>query len=101
MLPYSPIDPGPVPVPPRRVNGGWFTGEPFVAGAAWGNVPVTPDVAGLMANLASANPPPMGPAMAAAIGYTRPGNNTVNIPGVFEAYDPKNYGTMMCLRDLA
>jgi hypothetical protein len=39
--------------------------------------------------------------MAAAIGYTRPGNNTVDIPAVFEAYDPKNYGPMTCLRDLA
>lgn len=98
MLPYSYIEPGPVPVPPKRANGGWFTGEPFAPGAAWGSVAVTPDVPGMAANLASANPPPMGAAMATAIGYTRPGNNTVDASAAFVPYDPKNYGPMTCLR---
>lgn len=28
--------------PPRKLNGGLFTGEAFLEGAPWGNVPIVP-----------------------------------------------------------
>ncbi len=63
-------------LPPRKVNGGLYTGEP--ARGSWGNHPVEPDPNPLYENLKSANPPP---------GYTtqtvslvRPGNNYVEYP---------------------
>ena len=63
-----------VPPPPRALNGGLFTGEPFLAGAPWGNVPVVPDVDYMTnVNLRSANPPVQ--ALFQYPGNTRPGNN--------------------------
>lgn len=63
-----------VPPPPRTLNGGLFTGEPFQHGAPWGNVPVIPDVDYMTnINLRSANPPPQ--ALYQYPGNTRPGNN--------------------------
>lgn len=105
MLPYSEVTwAGPVPAPPRRLNGGLYTGEPFAAGAPWANVPVAPEVGALAAHLAatrdaSGAPAPDGPAQAAAIGYARPGNNAVAVGDYFAPYDPKLYGPMTCFRD--
>jgi hypothetical protein len=63
-----------VPPPPRALNGGLYTGEPFLEGAPWANVPVIPDVDFMTnVNLRSANPPPQ--ALFQYPGNTRPGNN--------------------------
>lgn len=63
-----------VPPPPRELNGGLFTGEPFLEGAPWANVPVIPDVDYMTnVNLRSANPPVQ--ALFQYPGNTRPGNN--------------------------
>lgn len=63
-----------VPPPPRALNGGLFTGEPFAPGAPWANVPVVPDVDYMTnINLQSANPPAR--ALYQYPGNTRPGNN--------------------------
>lgn len=60
--------------PPRALNGGLFTGEPFFRGAPWANVPVIPDVDYMTnVNLRSAQPPPG--AIYQYPGNTRPGNN--------------------------
>lgn len=75
-LHFSYIDPEePSTIPARQVNGGLYTGTPFTAGAAWGNVPVVPNADVMVAqNLNTANPPPG--AQLYVPGYTRPGNNT-------------------------
>ena len=63
-----------VPPPPRALNGGLYTGERFLEGAPWANVPVVPDVDYMTnINLRSANPPPQ--ALYQYPGNTRPGNN--------------------------
>lgn len=41
-MPYAQA-PGPTPAPPRMLNGGLYTGAPFLKGAAWANVPMEPD----------------------------------------------------------
>lgn len=70
----------PMNFPPRAVNGGWFTGEPFAKDATYGNVEVIPD-AGYMIhyNLASAKPPTA--ALYQYPGGIRPGNNFQTMPG--------------------
>lgn len=76
MLYFSYIDTTqPTTVPPRSVNGGLYTGEPFRENAPWGNVPVVPEADTYTQNLQSANPPPGAMVIPS---YTRPGNNTVN-----------------------
>ena len=63
-----------VPPPKPSLNGGLFTGEPFVHGAPWANIPVIPDVDFMTnMNLRSANPPPG--AIFQYPGNVRPGNN--------------------------
>lgn len=71
----------PANIPPPKLNGGLYSGEPFAKGAPWGNVPVVPD-AGYMIhyNLRSANPPTE--ALYQYPGYDRPGNNKANMIGV-------------------
>lgn len=75
MTNYAKLDePAHVPPPPRSLNGGLFTGEPFAKDAPWGNVPVIPDVDYMTnVNLRSANPPPG--AVFQYPGNMRPGNN--------------------------
>ncbi len=85
MLGYSYIDPTPVTIPERSINGGLYTGQKFIEGAPWANVPVEPDVVPLSKNLQSANPPPRAAPMLPS--YTRPGNNQVNSP-YHETYHP-------------
>lgn len=69
-------------IPPRKVNGGLYTGEPAQPGAGYGNVPVLPAIAyWTHENLKSANPPEKARYWM-NVGY-RPGNNTDPIiPGV-------------------
>lgn len=78
-LNFSEIDLSePYGVPPRKVNGGLYTGE--AAKGDWGNVPVVPEAHVLVGeNLKSANPPPEG--VFHIPGYTRLGNNTQVFPG--------------------
>lgn len=59
-------------VPP--LNGGLYTGEPFVRNAPWGNIPINPDVDFIIPiGLSLGNPPKE--AMCQFPGYTRAGNN--------------------------
>ena len=63
------------------LNGGLFTGTPFIKGAPWGNIPVIPD-AGYMThfNLQSALPPK--DALVQYPGGLRLGNNNPSMPGL-------------------
>lgn len=68
-------------IPPRALNGGLYTGEPFAKDAPWANVPVIPDVTYMVHhNLRSANPPPQ--ALVHYPGTVRPGNNEPLYEGV-------------------
>lgn len=69
----------PQDVPPPKLNGGLYTGEPFKG--PWGNVHVTPDVDYMThVNLKTANPPIE--ALMHYPGGPRPGNNSQKMPGV-------------------
>ena len=73
-------------IPPPKLNGGLYTGEPFEENAPWANVPVIPDVDYMtFVNLRSANPPPG--AILQYPGYERKGNNYQSMPGV--KFEPK------------
>ena len=64
-----------VVLPPRKVNGGLYTGEP--AKGPWGNVPIVPEAHLYQAAL----PTDLSPVGVYHIpGYTRPGNNTQEFP---------------------
>ena len=77
MTNYSFIDYQPnVPCPPRKVNGGLYTGE--AAYGPWTNYPVVPNTDTWSQNLISAEPPPGVEKF--AISFERPGNNHVNLP---------------------
>lgn len=68
-------------IPPLSLNGGLYTGTPFLPNAPWGNVPVIPDVDYMThVNLRSACPPTE--ALSQYPGGPRPGNNNQNMPGV-------------------
>ena len=76
------------PIPPRALNGGLYTGEPFHKGASYGNVPVIP-CASYWAheNLMRANPPIQ--ALYQIQNPYRPGNNTdPELPGMSMIKDP-------------
>lgn len=76
-LPYAYLDyKSPVPIIPRKVNGGLYTGEP--AKGPWGNTSVIPDAQYYTENLRSANPPPNFEYQ--AVSTLRPGNNPVTLP---------------------
>ena len=81
----------PDPKPSR--NAGLFTGEKFVKGAPWANVPVKPNADYMMSkNLKSANPPP---GAKTHFPHTlRKGNNLAKLPGVknYENPDAFNRG---------
>ena len=61
-LSYSYIEKdAPSQIPPRKVNGGLYTGTEFEKNAKWGNVSIEPEAHILVTqNLVSANPPPDG-----------------------------------------
>lgn len=78
------------PPPPRALNGGLYTGEKFLEGAPWGNVPVIPDVDYMTnVNLRSANPPPR--ALFQYPGNTRPGNNWQKNSGLQPYEGPEGF----------
>lgn len=81
---YQQVESSFTPPPYPSLNGGLYTGEPFVCGAPWANVPVIPDVSYMINhNLKSANPPPG--AEYQYPGGNRPGNNTQLMPGVSQS----------------
>ena len=71
----------PIKIPPPPLNGGLYTGQPFMKGAPWANIPYIPD-SDFMTNqaLRSANPP--NDALYQYQGTVRPGNNFQTMPGV-------------------
>lgn len=91
---------GYVAPPSRALNGGLYTGEPFVKNAPWANVPVIPDTDYMThVNLRSANPPLK--ALFQYPGNTRPGNNFQenigHIPYEDKAFDkPYNFTCIPC-----
>ena len=67
--------------PPRKLNGGLYTGEPFKKDSIHANVPVIPDTGYMIHyNLRSANPPPG--AIYQYPGNIRPGNNFQHMIGI-------------------
>ena len=85
-----------VPPPEPSLNGGLYTGAPFVPSAPWGNIPVTPD-AGYMThyNLRTANPPPG--AIYQYPGSNRPGNSFTPMYGI-ERYKDARFN-IYCTND--
>lgn len=76
-IPYSFLDySSPVPIIPRKPNGGLYTGE--TAKGPWGNYGVIPDAQYYTENLRSANPPP--DFQYQTVTTLRPGNNPVVLP---------------------
>lgn len=72
---------GALNIPPRALNGGLYTGEPFRENAPHGNLPALPDAGYLIHyNLRSANPPDA--ALYQYPGGERIGNNTAIMPGI-------------------
>jgi len=85
-LGYSYVDwKFPLAPPPRKVNGGLYTGTP--ASGPWGNYPVTPEPNDLAKNLLSANPPKDAEKIPST--YSREGNNYVTYPE-YSQYDARN-----------
>lgn len=76
-------------IPPRDLNGGLYTGKPFIPKAPWANVPVIPDASYMIHhNLRSAQPP--AEALFHYPGHDRPGNNHVLMHGVQDSEIPYN-----------
>lgn len=74
-------------LPPPRANCGWFTGEPFEAGADWACVPVVPESAHMLQHtLPSAHPPPG--ATTQYNGNVRPGNHCQGMPAAKRLKQP-------------
>lgn len=87
------------PIPSPALNGGLFTGQPFIKDAPWATVEVRPTSA-YMTNvtLRSAGPPVQALFQLQA-GY-RPGNNTDDpMPGVVRFKGDENFGPFdfMCI----
>lgn len=80
------------PIPKPSLNGGLYTGEPYLKNAPWANVPVVPCAAYMNhINLRSANPPPN--ALFQMQPNVRPGNSTdPQIPGVTRFVGDSNFG---------
>jgi len=84
MLQFSFIDNANVnanQIPPRKINGGLYTGEPAVG--AWGNVPIVPQSEILIDsfyNLQLSQTAPPEQMKYQAISTIRPGNNHVEFP---------------------
>jgi hypothetical protein len=96
MLPYSYIDTNPLPLPPRQVNGGLYTGES--AKGPWGNVPIEPEAHTMARKMVE-----LGGGRERAVAQMptseRPGNNRVILDGFYSDYDPQLYPTMKCMSD--
>jgi len=72
-----------------KLNGGLYTGEPFLKDAPWGNFPIKPETGQYInQNLTSANPPPLAQYHYPSAEH-RPGNNEPELPGIVKC---PNYG---------
>ena len=68
-------------IPPRKINGGLYTGEPF-SSKAWGNVPVEPDAGNMVHHaLRHGNDPPPQ-AIYQYVCQERSGNSSPSIKGL-------------------
>lgn len=89
--------------PPRpTLNGGLYTGTPFLPGAPWANVPEVPDAGYLtVVTLSTAHPPRCGQYQMLAGGGLRPGNNTPLLPLSWaDSVGPPGLG-LLCASDAA
>ena len=78
----------PFGIPPRKPNGGLYTGESAPANSGYGVVSVVPEAyIYITENLKSANPPPRAMDTIAG-GYTRAGNNTAVFPYHVKSKNP-------------
>ena len=69
----------PIALPPPQLNGGLYTGAPFLAGAPWANVPMKPDTVWLTQNGFKALVPEGNRQFADA---QRPGNNEIDFNAI-------------------
>lgn len=68
-------------LPPPALNGGLYTGEPFMKGAPWANRPVRPETVNMIYNnLRSMHVPPEEAIYLFPGGGIRPGNNVPELP---------------------
>jgi hypothetical protein len=68
-------------IPPRALNGGLYTGKPFIKGAPWANKPVRPETVNMIYNsLQSMHVPPEEAIYLFPGGGIRPGNNVPELP---------------------
>jgi len=96
---YNPLIPSP------HLNGGLYTGEPFMKGASWATVPVRPSTAYMTnQNLRSSSIVPIGALFQMNVGY-RPGNNSSDdlMPGIGdftgdETFGPFNFKCTPCFK---
>lgn len=67
-------------IPPRKINGGLYTGTPALPHAPWANIPVVPEAhIYITQNLKSADPPPRAMDTIPG-GGTRVGNSLQTFP---------------------
>lgn len=81
-------------IPPPRLNGGLYTGEPFMKGAGWANIPIRPTTAYMTnQNLRSSSIVPLPALFQMNVGY-RPGNNSSDdkMPGIADFIGDENFG---------
>lgn len=74
-------------IPPRKVNGGLYTGESS-AGTPWGNVPIVPEAGNMVRNglrigRAGQDAPPPA-ALYQYVSTARPGNSDPDTDGLIE-----------------
>lgn len=91
------------PIPPPKLNGGLYNGQPFSKNAEWANIPMRPTTAYFTnMGLRSANPP-IGALFQMNSG-DRMGNNTDDLmPGVQtfigdEKFGPYNFKCLPCFK---
>ena len=93
----------PAALPPPTLNGGLYTGEPFLPEAPWRNFPATPD-AGYMTHvnlLAGGNAPPSQATYHIPGGGLRPGNNTPVLPVDMVGGRRASHLNIVCVPDSA
>jgi hypothetical protein len=81
------------PIPEPKINGGLYTGEPFMKGAPWGNVQVRPTWAYMTnQNLRSSSIVPVSGLFQMPVNF-RPGNSSDDLPmGIADFIGDKNFG---------
>jgi hypothetical protein len=84
-----------VTIPPRALNGGLYTGEPFQKNAPWANVPAIPDVDFLTQHRVADDDLILDEARFQYPGTVRPGNNNQSMPGV-TTHGPHGFS---CIKD--